>query len=138
MMKSFLKTLAALTAYSLIHFTASATPAVVLNSENTESIDSDKLTALLIGKRKFWDGGGEVVIAMLKDDDEVSSALEQYTRMNDSRFKSHWQRLAFSGRGTMPKQFSDPEALIAFVKGNKGAIGIVTESSDISSLRKYE
>ncbi len=113
-----------------------AAPAVVVNSENGDAVDSDALTAYLIGKRKFWEGGSEVVIAYLKDDADANEALEKFTKMDDSRFKSHWQRLAFSGRGTMPKQFSDPAALIAFVKVNKGAIGLVSDTADLSGVKK--
>ncbi len=135
-MKTLIKSLAiasiAIVSASMIH----AAPAVVVNADNPDAVDGDALTAYLIGKRKFWEGGSEVVIAVLKDDADASGALEQFTKMNDSRFKSHWQRLAFSGRGTMPKQFSDPAALVAFVKVNKGAIGLVTDTADLSSVKK--
>ncbi|MDQ8183201.1 hypothetical protein [Pelagicoccus sp. SDUM812005] len=117
---------------SMIH----AAPAVVVNPENADSVDADILSAYLIGKRKFWESGGEVIIAVLKDDADANGALQQFTKMDDSRFKSHWQRLAFSGRGTMPKQFSDPAALLAFVKVNKGAIGLVTDTADLSGVKK--
>jgi len=111
-------------------------PAIIVNAENSETTDHDTLAAYLIGKRKFWESGSEVTIAVLKNNADSTKALEQYTKMNESRFKSHWQRLAFSGRGTMPKQFSDPAALVAFVQGNKGAIGLVDSSTDLSKVKQ--
>ncbi|MBD5782152.1 hypothetical protein IEN85_21820 [Pelagicoccus sp. NFK12] len=132
LIKSFVLACIASVSFSALQ----AAPAVVVNPDNTDAVDSETLTAYLIGKRKFWEGGSEVVIAVLKDDADANGALEQFTKMNDSRFKSHWQRLAFSGRGTMPKQFSDPAALVAFVKVNKGAIGLVSDSADLSGVKK--
>jgi len=113
-----------------------AEPTVVVNTNNQEAIDADSLNPYLIGKRKYWESGTEVTIAILKGNADSTAALEQYAGMNDSRFKSHWQRLAFSGRGTMPKQFSDPAALVAFVKVNKGAIGVLDDSTDLSDVKK--
>lgn len=135
-MKTFIKSLTIAIAATVSLSMIQAAPAVVVNSDNADNVDSATLSAYLVGKRKFWEGGNEVVIAVLKDDADASGALEQFTKMNDSRFKSHWQRLAFSGRGTMPKQFSDPEALVAFVKVNKGAIGLVTDTTDLSGVKK--
>ncbi len=137
-MKTLIKSLAiaasVLVSASMIH----AAPAVVVNSENGDAVDADTLSAYLIGKRKFWEGGSEVVIAYLKDDADANEALQKFTKMDDSRFKSHWQRLAFSGRGTMPKQFSDPAALVDFVKANKGAIGLLSDTADLSGVKKVD
>lgn len=135
-MKTLLRTLAIATVATVSSSMIQAAPAVVVNPENADAVDTDALSAYLIGKRKFWESGSEVVIAVLKDDADAESALEQYTKMNESRFKSHWQRLAFSGRGTMPKQFSDAAALLAFIKVNKGAIGLVSDTTDLSEVRK--
>lgn len=129
--KAILPTLAAVFSISL-----QAAPAVIVNPENADATDSNSLSAYLMGKRKFWENGSEVTIAVLKGDSDSNAALEQFTKMNDSRFKSHWQRLAFSGRGTMPKQFSDPAELVAFVKGHKGAIGLLSDSADLSTVKK--
>ncbi|MBC2604524.1 hypothetical protein [Pelagicoccus albus] len=115
---------------------AFSSPSVIVNSENSDSIDTDTLASVLVGKRKFWENGAEVVIAVLKDNSDSNNALESFAKMNDSRFKSHWQRLAFSGRGTMPKNFSDPAALVAFVKANKGAIGLTSDGSDLSGVKQ--
>ncbi|MDQ8187992.1 hypothetical protein [Pelagicoccus sp. SDUM812002] len=135
-MKTLIKSLVIASATLVSVNLIQAAPAVVVNSDNADAVDGESLNAYLVGKRKFWEGGSEVVIAVLKDDADANGALEQFTKMDDSRFKSHWQRLAFSGRGTMPKQFSDPEALVAFIKLNKGAIGLVTDTADLSGVKK--
>lgn len=115
---------------------AFAEGSLIVNSENPVGADAAKLGPLLVGKNKFWDNGEAVVIAVLKDSPDAETLLNTYAQMDESRFKSHWQRLAFSGRGTMPKQFSDPAELVAFVRANKGAIGILGAGADLSSVKK--
>ena len=110
--------------------------AVVVNSGNGASLDQPALSSVLVGKQKFWEGGAQVVIAILKSDKDADAKLKDITGMDGSRFKNHWQRLAFSGRGQMPKQFNDTASLIDFVKSNDGAIAIVPDSADISSVKK--
>jgi len=119
----------------LIGTSAMADPTVVVNSGNADAIDSQKISSLLVGKRKFWDSGNEVIIAILKGNENSSKALQAHVKMDENRFKNHWQRLAFSGRGRMPKMFNDVDALVAFVKVNKGAIGITDSGGDLSSVK---
>jgi hypothetical protein len=108
---------------------------IVINTSNKTSLDSSSLGPILIGKKNFWDGGKEVLIAVLKGDAEADATLKEVTGMDGNRFKSHWQRLAFSGRGRMPKLFSDAAELVAYVSSNDGAIGIVPSSADASSVK---
>jgi len=114
---------------------ALADPAIAINTKNSEQIDSDKITSVLVGKRKFWDNGAEVVIAILKGNPNASKALEKHAKMDEGRFKNHWQRLAFSGRGRMPKFFSSTEEISAFVASNEGAIGVLDGTAAGSDIK---
>ena len=108
---------------------------VIVNNANAASLDASALSSVLVGKKNFWEGGKEVQIAVLKGNAEADAKLKEITGMDGNRFKNHWQRLAFSGRGKMPKQFSDASELVAFVNSNAGAIGIVPSSADSSSVK---
>lgn len=109
---------------------------IVTNPQNVDEVDEDFLKDMLVGKERFWTGGAEVVIAILKNDPESESVLREYSGMTPMKFKNHWHRIAFSGRGKMPKLFSDVEDLVDFVNSNKGAIGIVSADTQLSALRK--
>jgi len=111
---------------------------IVANPSNTSRIDSQKLHDLLTGRIKFWDDGPVVTIAVLKTDPGTDELLLKHTGMTASRFKNHWQRIAFSGRGRMPKLFSNVEELVAYVSANEGAIGIVSAADETQELRKLD
>lgn len=117
---------------------ATVDASVVANPENEEPIDEELLKLMLTGKEKFWDSGSEVVIAILRSESDADDALSRYSGMTMNKFKNHWQRIAFSGRGKMPKMFSSIDELEAFVKNNKGAIGIVSTGAQPKSLRRVD
>jgi len=136
-MKPFSIKIASLLAATLLASATWAAPAIIVNASNADEIDSDMITSALVGKRKFWESGSEVVIAVLKGDPESSKALEEHAKMDEGRFRNHWQRLAFSGRGRMPKMFDDADELLDFVRDNAGAIAVVGgEAGDSPAVRK--
>lgn len=111
---------------------------IVTNSKNSETVDGELLMLVLTGKEKFWKSGSEVIIAVLRSDAEADAALTRYSGMTPSKFKNHWQRIAFSGRGKMPKMFSSLEELVAFVENNEGAIGIISSKGAANGLRRID
>ncbi len=127
--------------FALLFFTGTivaeaSEPTVIGNPRNNSKINDEILRSMLIGKMKFWESGSEVVIAVLKSDQNATETLSHYSGMTPSKFKNHWQRIAYSGRGKMPKMFNNIEDLIAFVSENEGAIGIALSSDAKSDLRK--
>ena len=105
-----------------------------------EGVAATQLTAaalkdVLTGKTMYWDGGAAVNIVLAGD--KADAALEQASGMNPSAFKTHWQRLAFSGRGQPPKKAEDVEKALALVASTNGAIAILpagTEAKGVKAL----
>ena len=114
----------------LLAATARSAPSVLLNPNNESNVDEGYIRALLTGTERFWENGTEVLIAVLKDDPQSDKAINQYSGMTPSKFKNHWQRIAFSGRGKMPKQFSTKEKLLEFVNRTPGAIAIIDDKGN--------
>ena len=114
---------------------AAAAP-IVLNPQNDAPIDDAFIHSVLTGTERFWANGDEVLIALLKTDPQTEKALSRYSGMTASKFKNHWQRIAFSGRGKMPKQFTQIEDLVEYVKRNPGAIAIVGDTPATAPLRR--
>ncbi|MBK1875619.1 hypothetical protein [Pelagicoccus mobilis] len=107
---------------------------ILLNPENNTPVNEEYLRSILTGTERFWENGHEVLIAVLKNDPKAEQALNRFSGMTASKFKNHWQRIAFSGRGKMPKQFSDIEDLVEFVKRNPGAIAIVSDAKELRGV----
>jgi len=101
-----------------------------------DSLTADALKEILTGKKKYWDGGQAVVIAVLPD--KTDAALQQACGMDSSSFKTFWQRLAFSGRGQEPKRADDAASLVSLVAATKGAIAIAPADAALSGVKKIE
>lgn len=102
---------------------------------NVASLDAATLKDIYTGKKMFWDGGQAVIIVTL---DKTDAALEQASGMNASQFKTHWQRLGFSGRGKPPKKADDAAALVSTVASTPGAIALAPPDADLKGVTKTE
>ncbi len=101
-----------------------------------DSLTADGLKNIYTAKTKYWDGGQNIVIAVLPD--KTDAALQQASGMEASQFKTFWQRLAFSGRGQEPKSAADAAALVSLVAATKGAIAIVPADTALAGVKKID
>ena len=101
-----------------------------------DSLTADGLKDIYTAKTKYWDGGQNIVIAVLPD--KTDAALQQASGMEASQFKTFWQRLAFSGRGQEPKSAGDVAGLVSLVASTKGAIAIVPAEAALTGVKKIE
>src|SRR5271163_4747027 len=126
-MKSFLLKIELLTALLVAcAFSAQALDGAVVianSSVAAGSLSADELKDIYTAKTKYWDNGQAIIIIVLPD--KTDAALQQASGMDGSQFKTFWQRLAFSGRGSEPEKADDAAALVAFVAAKKGAIALV-------------
>lgn len=120
---------------ALLPFAASALDAVVIANEGVSAtaLDASALKDIYTGKTMYWEGGTGVVIIVAGD--QANAALEAASGMNPSAFKTHWQRLGFSGRGQPPKKADDPAKAIEMVAGTKGAIAILPAGTEAKGVK---
>jgi ABC-type phosphate transport system substrate-binding protein len=127
-----------LAAVTLLPFASLALDAVVVANESVPvtSLDAGALKDIYAGKTMYWDGGAAVVIVVAGD--QANAALEAASGMNPSAFKTHWQRLGFSGRGQPPKKADDVDKALALVASTKGAIAVVPAGTEAKGVKKLE
>ena len=121
----------------LLGFTARALDGVVVIAN--EGVSSSSLTAealknIYTGKTKYWEDGQAIIIVVLPD--QTDAALEETCGMDSSSFKTFWQRLAFSGRGEMPKKANDASSLVSMVASTKGAIALAPANGALGGVKK--
>jgi ABC-type phosphate transport system substrate-binding protein len=101
-----------------------------------DSLSADDLKDIYTAKTKYWDDGQAIIIVVLPD--KTSAALQQVSGMDGSQFKTFWQRLMFSGRGSEPKKAGDAAALVALVASTKGAIALVPDDAELKGVKKIK
>jgi ABC-type phosphate transport system substrate-binding protein len=110
---------------------------VIANSSVVaDSLSADELKDIYTAKTKYWNNGQVIIIVVLPDKTDV--ALQQASGMNGSQFKTFWQRLVFSGRGSEPKSADDAAELVTLVASTKGAIALVPADANLKGVKKLE
>jgi hypothetical protein len=109
---------------------------VVNDGVAATTLDAAALKDIYTGKTMYWPGGQAITIVVAGD--KADAALEAASGMNASAFKTHWQRLAFSGRGQQPKKVDDVAAALAAVAANKGAIAVMPAGTEPAGVKKID
>ena len=137
-MKSRLLKLGWLTAFLLTStFSALALDGAMVITN--PSVAADSLTAgalkdIYTAKTKYWGDGQAIIIVLLPV--QTDAALHQASGMDASQFKTFWQRLTFSGRGSEPKKADDIAELVALVASTKGAIALVPAVVELAGVKQ--
>jgi ABC-type phosphate transport system substrate-binding protein len=110
---------------------------VIVNpSVIADSLSANELKDIYIARTKYWENGQAIIIVILPD--KTDAALQQASGMDGSQFKTFWERLAFSGRGSEPEKAGDMAALVAFVASTKGAIALVPTDAKLTGVKVIE
>lgn len=124
-----------LAVFALTAAAAGAAPAIIAHrSVAAEKLDAPTLKAVLLGKKVSWDGGGRIVLAVLKSGPVADEFLQKSADMSASAFSNYWRRLAMTGGGTAPKSFEKEEDLRKFVAETPGAIGFIDSANADTSV----
>ena len=70
--------------------------------------------------------------------EKTDAGLQDVTGMTASQFRTHWQRLAFSGRGKQPKEADTIEKLLSLVADNQGAVALVPAGTPLKGVKKLD
>lgn len=105
------------------------------NDVKLTEVDGKFIQKLFLGKTKKWPDSSKAVPLILKDDNAEKIFVEKYVGKSLSKFKNHWKKLIFTGRGIPPKEFKTVEELTENMKKISGSISFVPKSADTSGLK---
>ncbi len=113
---------------------ASATDYVVVvnKSLNIDNISSSDLSAIFTGKKKFWDSGEKVTIAIFADEEVQQEFLSEHVRKTPSQYKNFWKKMVFTGKANMPDYINTLDEVVAFVNATPGAIAFIPAPGGVS------
>jgi len=131
-MKIIKNILSALALLSLLGLAsqAHAELAVIAHPDNNMmGISRDELKDIYLGKLRAFPGGGRVEAV---DQESGSAAREQFNRdvlqMTESKRKSYWSRLIFTGKARPPQSLSGDDAVVDWVANNPQGLGYISGS----------
>jgi ABC-type phosphate transport system substrate-binding protein len=110
---------------------------VIVNGANPYArLQRDFVANAFLRKTSRW-GHGEMIRPVDQDGD--SAARRRFSsdvlRRSVSAVRSYWQQLIFSGRGLPPPELDSDQAVVGYVARNRGAVGYVSGSADVSGVK---
>lgn len=120
---------------ALIAGPASADVVVIANKSGPDAMTKDQVADVFLGKASTLPGGASAVPQDLPESsplrDEFYSKL---TGKSAAQAKSYWAKMAFTGKGTPPKEGSSAEVKKA-VATTPGGIGYVEKTAVDGSVK---
>jgi ABC-type phosphate transport system substrate-binding protein len=112
---------------------------VIANSSvGATSVSSDELKGIFLATKSSLSDGSRVEPVLLKGGAVHEAFLKDYVGKSDSGLETYYRSLVFTGKGSMPKQFSTDAEVVAYVEKTKGAIGYVSAGTATASAKVLE
>ena len=109
---------------------------VIVNSSNPDAIDTKLIKKLFLGKAKSFPSVGKAAIFSLKGESKDTVDFRQKAlKKSNSQYKSYWSKLAFTGKGTPPKELGSDNELLNAVKSNPNAIGFISSANVTADVK---
>lgn len=115
---------------------APAYKVIVHRSNPADAIPAARLQQLFMKNVTRWPSGATVQPAEVRGQ---ASARQEFARRvlgkSLAALKSHWNKLIFTGREVPPVELASDEDVVAFVRSNEGAIGVVSGSASTAGTK---
>lgn len=107
-------------------FAMSEVAVVVHPSSSIDSLSTDEVSRLFLGKTKNFPNGS-LAVPINQDEGEATRAkfIETACRKNASQYKAYWSQLVFTGKGTPPKDGGNDAEVKNLVSTNPNMIGYI-------------
>ncbi len=100
--------------------------AVIVNPDNTNTLDQKAIAKLFLGKKKsFPDGSKATPIDQKTGSASKGVFVKAVLKKSNKQFKAYWAKQVFTGKGTPPKELGSDTAVKEYVANNVGAIGYI-------------
>jgi ABC-type phosphate transport system substrate-binding protein len=130
------KLFAAVISLAQLSFAYAEGVVVIVNKENSNSIDKNLIVKIYTGDSKNWPGGGGITPYDLPEDSPQRASFSSGVMGKSvSNMKALWAQNIFSGKAAPPKAVTSDDEVKKAVSSNKSAIGYINASSADGSVK---
>lgn len=110
---------------------------VVVNQQNGASSLSRRFVSdVFLKKSTRWSNDSVVKPVDLGPDSSTRRAFsEEVLKRSVAEVKSYWQQVVFAGRDVPPPELAGDDEVLKFVAGHPGAIGYVSGTANVSTVK---
>lgn len=113
---------------------------VVVNSQSpSEPVDRAFIADAFLKKVTRWPDGETIRAVDLRFDAPTRQEFsERVLQRSPAAVRNYWQQRIFTGRGVPPPELASDEAVLAYVREHRGAVGYVSAGAETSSVKVLE
>jgi ABC-type phosphate transport system substrate-binding protein len=107
----------------------------VVNSANgTSTLEREQVSQIFMRQMVTWTGGTEILpVDQIDRTPAHITFVRQVMRQSESAIKRYWQERIFTGNESPPPDRVTDSDVLTYVRSNAGAIGYVTEGTDLGA-----
>ena len=113
---------------------------LVVNAQSTaEPLDRAFVADVFLKKVTRWPDGEAIRAVDLRFDAPTRQEFsERVLQRSPAAVRNYWQQRIFTGRGVPPPELASDEAVLAYVREHRGAVGYVSAGAETSSVKVLE
>lgn len=117
-------------------YSAAAEVSVIVHKDNMDSMDSDYVKRIFLGKLKGFPSREQAIPLDLPDGNSTREVfLNTFLNKSQTQYSAFWSRVVFTGKGTPPKPVDNESDMIDLVSNNPNLIGFVDSKNVTSDVR---
>ena len=112
---------------------------VIANSSvGASSISADELKGVFLMTKTSLKDAGHVEPVLEKGGPVHESFVKEYLGKTDAGLQNYYRSLAFTGKGSIPKEVASDSEVLTLVAKTKGAIGYVGTETEAPGVKVLE
>jgi TonB family protein len=105
------------------------------SSVKADTISPSEIRRVFLEENNSLRDGTHVEPVLEKDGAAHQAFLREYLGRTDDDLQTYYRALAFTGRGSMPKQLGSDAEVVAYVAKTRGAIGYVSAETSAEGVK---
>ncbi|WP_042152722.1 MULTISPECIES: hypothetical protein [unclassified Pseudoalteromonas] len=110
--------------------------AVIVNKNNSVTINAEEIKGIFLGKINTFPNGLEAIPLVQKSKTPIANEFtKKVLKKTYSQVQAYWSKLVFTGQGTSPKELSNNKKVISIVSSNLNTIGYINAKDIPDNVR---
>lgn len=110
--------------------------AVIVNKNNSVTINAEEIKGIFLGKINTFPNGLEAIPLVQKAKTPIANEFtKKVLKKTNSQIQAYWSKLVFTGQGTSPKELSNNKKVISIVSSNLNTIGYINAKDIPDNVR---
>jgi ABC-type phosphate transport system substrate-binding protein len=110
--------------------------AVIVNKNNSVTINAEEIKGIFLGKINTFPNGLEAIPLVQKSKTPIANEFtKKVLKKTNSQVQAYWSKLVFTGQGTSPKELSNNKKVISIVSSNLNTIGYINAKDIPDNVR---